>query len=103
MAAGPPSPPLMDWVTVATFDDMPSAHIALGRLRAEGIEAVLADEHLVQADWLYSLAVGGIKLRVPAAEAARAREALARDRSGDLEPPAPHPEGGCKGQGGDGG
>ncbi len=83
----------MDWVTVATFDDMPSAHIALGRLHAEGIEAVLADEHLVQADWLYSLAVGGIKLRVPAAEAARARAALARDRSGDLEPPA-EPSGG---------
>ena len=34
--------------TVATFDTMPDAHIALGRLHTEGIDAVLADEHLVQ-------------------------------------------------------
>ncbi|ROR34243.1 putative signal transducing protein [Inmirania thermothiophila] len=72
-------------VTVATFDTMPDAHIALGRLRAEGIEAVLADEHLVQTDWLYGIAVGGIKLRVRAADAARARAVLATDYSGELD------------------
>lgn len=74
----------MDKITVATFDDMPSAHIALGRLAAEEIEATLADEHLVQTDWLYSLAVGGIKLQVRPQDAERARLVLAADYSDDL-------------------
>ncbi|KAA3628814.1 MAG: DUF2007 domain-containing protein [Proteobacteria bacterium] len=72
-------------ITIATFDTMPDAHIALGRLRAEGIEAYLADEHLVQTDWLYAIAVGGIKLRVDAADADRAREILATDYSADCD------------------
>jgi hypothetical protein len=70
--------------TIATFDLMPSAHIALGKLQAAGIDAVLADEHLVQTDWLYAIAVGGIKLRVREQDAARAREILQRDDSGAL-------------------
>ena len=72
-------------VTIATFDMMPDAHIALGRLLAEGIEARLADEHLVQTDWLYSIAVGGIKLQVVEADAERACRVLERDDSQDVE------------------
>lgn len=68
-----------DVVTVATFDDMPAAHIALGRLHAEGLAARLADENLVQTDWLYAIAVGGIKLQVDEQDAALAAEILARD------------------------
>lgn len=68
-------------VTVATFDNMVDAHIALGRLQAEGIRATLADENLVQTDWLYSIAVGGIKLQVADADAGRARLVLATDYS----------------------
>jgi hypothetical protein len=71
-------------ITIATFDTMPDAHIALGRLRAEGIDGVLADEHLVQTDWLYSIAVGGIKLRVPEEQVERALEILGSDYSQDL-------------------
>lgn len=74
----------MALVTVATFDLMPDAHIALGRLQAEGIECWLADENLVQTDWLYSIAVGGIKLQVRQIDAERAREALSRDYSDQL-------------------
>ncbi|NIP73524.1 MAG: DUF2007 domain-containing protein [Gammaproteobacteria bacterium] len=72
-------------VTVGTYEDMVNAHIALGRLKAEGIPAFLADEHLVQTDWLYSIAVGGIKLQVEPRHAARAREILATDYSGDID------------------
>ena len=68
-----------DVVTVATFDDMPMAHIALGRLNAEGLTAWLADENLVQTDWLYAVAVGGIKLQVEEQDAALAVQILARD------------------------
>lgn len=71
-------------ITIATYDTMPDAHIALGRLRAEGIEAHLADEHLVQTDWLYAIAVGGIKLQVAASDVDRARTVLATDYSADL-------------------
>lgn len=71
-------------ITIATFDTMPDAHIALGRLRAEGIEARLADEHMVQTDWLYAIAVGGIKLQVDEADAERARTILATDYSDQL-------------------
>ena len=72
-------------VTVATFDHMVDAHIALGRLQAEGLQAYLGDEHLVQADWLYSIAVGGIKLQVAPQDADRARRILATDYSDDAE------------------
>lgn len=75
----------MPLTTIATFDLMPTAHIALGKLHAAGIEAVLADEHLVQTDWLYSIAVGGIKLQVDIKDAAQALEVLQRDDSGELE------------------
>ncbi len=71
-------------VTVATFDTLPDAQIALGRLHAEGVGAQLADQHMVQTDWLYAIAVGGIKLKVAARDAAEAQRILATDYSGDL-------------------
>jgi len=69
---------------IARYDGMPEAHIAMGRLAAEGIDAWLADEHLVQTDWLYSIAVGGIKLRVADEDAERAVIILETDYSGDI-------------------
>lgn len=74
----------MNLLTVAVFDTMPDAHIALGRLQVEGIEAWLKDENLVQTDWLYAIAVGGIKLQVVAENAALAKQILARDDSAEL-------------------
>ena len=68
-------------ITVATFDTLPDAHIAMGRLQSEGIPCRLADEHLVQMDWLYSIAVGGIKLQVQPHNAERAARILAEDAS----------------------
>lgn len=75
----------MEFVTVATFDFMPDAHIAMGRLRAEGIDCHLADENLVQTDLLYSIAVGGIKLQVGPEDESEARRILAHDYSDDIE------------------
>jgi hypothetical protein len=72
-------------VTVATFDFLPDAEIAKGRLLAEGIQCRLADQHLVQTDWLYSIAVGGIKLQVAAKDVDQARAALDRDFSDELD------------------
>jgi len=75
----------MSLETIATFDFLPEAEIARGRLLAEGIPGQLADQYLVQANWLYSPAVGGIKLQVEAQDAARARDVLAQDYSAELD------------------
>ena len=80
-----PRPTMDEFVTVATYDKVTDAHIALGRLAAEGIEAQLFDDHLVQMDWLYSIAVGGIKLRVSRGDAKAAREVLETDYSAVLD------------------
>lgn len=74
-----------EYVTIATFDKATDAHIALGRLAAEGVHAMLFDDNMVQMDWLYAIALGGIKLRVQRVDAARARRILATDYSQDLE------------------
>ena len=75
----------MELTTIATFDNMPAAHIAKGRLEAEGIPCWLQDENLGQTDWLYNIAMGWIKLRVEPHYAARARAILDRDYSDDAD------------------
>ena len=72
-------------VTITSFDFLPQAEIARGRLLAEGIRCELADQHLVQTDWLYSIAVGGIKLQVAATDAERAVAILDHDFSMDSD------------------
>ena len=72
--------------TIATFDTIIDAHIAMGRLQAEGIACALMDEHLVQTDMLYSPALGGIKLQVAEQDADRARHTLAQDYSDEIDP-----------------
>ncbi len=71
-------------ITVASFDNQANAYIAKGLLEAEGLSPQLADEQLVQTDWLYSAAIGGIKLQVPPGEASRAQQLLDQDRSREL-------------------
>jgi hypothetical protein len=75
----------VELVTIATFDNMPAAHIAKGRLEVEGVACWLKDEHLGQTDWLYNIAVGWIKLQVDARDSARARNILAADYSADVD------------------
>ena len=77
--------PMDEFVTVATYDKPIDAHIALGRLAAEGIEAQLFDENMVQMDWLYSIALGGIKLRVARGDEMAARKVLETDYSKTLD------------------
>ena len=75
----------MELTTIATFDNMPTAYIAKGRLEAEGIPCWLKDENLGQTDWLYNIAVGWIKLQVEPRDAERARVILDTDYSGDVD------------------
>ena len=69
-------------IILASYTDPLEAQIALGRLLAEGIDARLDDAHSVLANWEWRLAIGGAKLRVPEAQAARAREVLAAIEAG---------------------
>ena len=63
-------------VTIMTFRDLPLALLAQGKLDAEGIESVLADENVVRMDWFWANAMGGIKLRVSAEDADEALQLL---------------------------
>ena len=64
-------------VTVATFTTPLEAELVRGRLDEEGIAAFVADGELVTADWTMSNAIGGVKVRVAAEDADRARAVLA--------------------------
>ena len=63
-------------VVVRSFTGTGEAAIARGMLEAEGIEAVLGNEHLVAIAWPLSQATGGVSLAVAARDADRARRLL---------------------------
>ncbi|MDH4261117.1 MAG: DUF2007 domain-containing protein [Gammaproteobacteria bacterium] len=73
------------YVTIDSFTNPLDAHIARGLLESEGVPAILHSEHHVWSSWPYSFALGGVGLQVPAAFADRARDLLARQRSGEFE------------------
>jgi len=54
----------MELVTIAIFPDAFNAHLAQGRLQADGIDAYIQDEHAIQVNPFYNVALGGIKLQV---------------------------------------
>ena len=63
-------------VTIATFSFPTEAYILRSRLETEGIWSFVADADTVTANWLYSNAIGGVKLKVTEADAERALELL---------------------------
>ena len=72
-------------VTVGRYSFPHEAHIARARLEAEGITAVVADEHTVNMNWLYSDALGGVRVQVSAEDSAAARQLLVEDRSAEVD------------------
>jgi hypothetical protein len=63
-------------VTIARFRDLPEALLAQGKLEASGIASYLADAELVRTDWLYSNAIGNMRLQVMPEDAQEARAVL---------------------------
>jgi Putative prokaryotic signal transducing protein len=61
-------------VTLMVCAQAHEAHVLCGVLQGEGIEAVIADEHL---SGLYGHALGGVRLQVRDRDRARARALLA--------------------------
>lgn len=72
------------FVTVATFNFSHDAHMAKNKLEAEGITCIIADEFTIAMVWLYSNALGGIKVKVPEEQYEEARNILDEDYSDDL-------------------
>lgn len=69
--------------TIARYSTPAEAHVMRARLEAEGIPAIVADEYTVSANWLWSVAVGGVRLQVPAELAGQAMELLAAVQAGN--------------------
>ncbi len=69
-------------ITIASFGKPVEAHLAQAKLASEGIEAFVADDNLIQMNWLYSQAVGGVKLQVNEADAEQALKILSETTEG---------------------
>lgn len=72
-------------VTIANLNGPTEAHILKGRLEAEGIACFIGDEHIVAAQPFYSVAVGGVKLKVTEDNAEQARSILTQIQEGSSE------------------
>ncbi|MFC1489976.1 putative signal transducing protein [Candidatus Latescibacterota bacterium] len=72
-------------ISIGQYSQGVYAHVAKSRLEAEGIEAIIMDEHLIGANWFYSNALGGVKLQVKSTDVEKAIAILE-------EPPETIPE-----------
>ncbi len=74
-------------VIIATFSFPHEAQIARSSLESAGIPATVADEHTINMQWLYSHALGGVKVLVPQEYADEALGILSSDFSQEIEEP----------------
>nr|WP_242537977.1 DUF2007 domain-containing protein [Vibrio parahaemolyticus] len=72
-------------IVVARFSFPHEAHIAKASLDSAGIESHIADEHTVNTQWLYSNAMGGVRLMVSDSDVEEAKQILSSDFSESLE------------------
>ena len=66
-------------ITIASFSQPIEAHLTKTRLEADGIECFIFDEHIVRMNWLYSNAIGGVKLQVKEPDVERSIEILQQE------------------------
>ena len=63
-------------VTIRTFSMLPEAHLLQSLLAGSGIDSFLPDENTIQLDWMWSNAIGGVRVQVAEADAEKAGELL---------------------------
>lgn len=68
-------------VILQRYRDMPAAFVEMSVLEDAGIECYLQDDNVVRMDWLWSNALGGIKLIVREKDAADAEKILSQSPS----------------------
>lgn len=61
---------------IASYTQMEQAHLAVSKLEGSGVQAWLRDEATANLYWLYSNAIGGVKVEVAEEDVERAREVL---------------------------
>ncbi|WP_163131514.1 DUF2007 domain-containing protein [Agarivorans sp. Alg241-V36] len=76
---------MSQWVVVARYSYPHEAQIAKASLLSANIPCALNDEHTINMQWLYSDAVGGIRLMVKESDAEQAWQILQQDYSTDVE------------------
>jgi hypothetical protein len=90
--------PGRDLFTVARYLTPTEAHVVCGCLVAACIPAVVADDHLLQANSLWTPALGGVRVMVPREHIAEAEAVIAAFERGEFalgddadvgDPPAP--------------
>jgi len=67
--------------TLASFNLPMDAYLLHARLEGSGIASYIRDENLVTLDWLYSNAVGGVKVDVMDEDYDQALEVMGTDGS----------------------
>jgi rubredoxin len=82
-------------VMIRQFRDLPGALLAKGFLESAGVDSFLVDETTIRMDWLWSNALGGIKLCVKSEDVEAATQILnqeipegfSAEGTGDFEQP----------------
>jgi hypothetical protein len=69
---------------IARFSEPVMAHLARAKLENEGIPAYVRDAHTIGVQWLYSIALGGVRVEVEERDAERALALLEEDLSGQV-------------------
>jgi len=75
----------MGLVTVRSYRDPIAAELAKSLLESQGIRAFVFDQYFAGINWLYSLALGGVKVKVDASDLESAREVLRSSEDAGLE------------------
>jgi hypothetical protein len=75
----PPEGPSSNLVVLCRFRDTPNALLAKGFLESSGLQSYLIDETVIRMDWLWSNALGGIKLCVKSEDAEEAAALLKKN------------------------
>jgi len=63
-------------ITIAQYRDLPQAGLDKSILESQGITCFLDNEFTIGVNWLYSTALGGVKLQVLEVDVAQAKQIL---------------------------
>jgi len=84
-------------VRVGSYSTLYEANLVKSELESFGIEGQLRDVGAIGANWLWSNALGGIKVQVPESQADEARLILEAEPEGEIDAPAAEVCPGCGG------
>lgn len=69
------------FITIVSYRDLPLAELARAKLESEGIYCHLLNQYHIGINWLYSQALGGVKVQVRSEDKEIAKQVLSEDES----------------------